>query len=171
MSFEQRDNTCNYEVQSMINPDRDEFVQDNPLAAATPPATGANHNEMSYQSSAEDWHDKLPSPRERTQTFVRENPVPIIVGALVVGLAAGWALRYSMREEKELDVKTPIGNLNWSSLSLPFLWPFFKSVKEKYEDSSDTIKGAVRDGVDRMRKVDVGDYTKPLRKRWKSWTH
>ena len=157
----------------MTNPDHDEFVQDNPLAAAT----GQTLNETSNNSGShltagagETWKERTAAARERTETFVRENPVPIIVGALVLGLAAGWALRYATHEEEEVHAKTPLGDLNWSFLSLPFLWPFFKSVKEKYEDSADVIKDSVRDGVGRMRKLDVGDYTKPLRKRWKSWT-
>src|ERR1041384_1732505 len=111
--------------------------------------------------------ERLAQARDRTQLFLRENPVPTILGALVVGLAIGWALRYaSSEEEKEVEVKTPLGNISWSFLSLPFLWPFFKSVKEKYEDSAD----AVKDGVDRVRNIDVRRYTKPIRKRWKSWT-
>ena len=93
--------------------------------------------------------------------------MPTILGALVVGLAIGLAIRYaSSEEEKEVEVKTPLGNISWSFLSLPFLWPFFKSVKEKYEDSAE----AVKDGVDRVRNIDVRRYTKPIRKRWKSWT-
>jgi hypothetical protein len=52
-------------------------------------------------------------------------------------------------------------------LSLPFLWPLFKAMRRKYEDSADVVK----DGVDRLKKVDVDRYVKPLRKRWKSWAN
>jgi hypothetical protein len=104
--------------------------------------------------------------RERTELFLRENPVPTVLGALVIGLAIGLAIRYASREEeKEIEVKTPLGNVSWSFLSLPFLWPLFKSVKQKYEDSAE----AVKEGVDRVRSIDVHRYTKPIRKRWKSW--
>ena len=98
--------------------------------------------------------------------FLRENPVPTILGALVIGLAIGLAIRYaSSSEEKEVEVKSPLGNINWSTMSLPLLWPFFKTVKRKYEDSAD----AVKEGVDRIKDIDVDRYVKPLRKRWKAW--
>lgn len=104
--------------------------------------------------------------RERTEVFVRENPVPIIVGALLAGVAIGWALRYATAEDEEEIAVTPkIAGLGLSSLSLPFLWPFLKSVREKYDDSTETLK----EGVDRLRDIDVAKYTKPIRKRWKAW--
>ena len=62
----------------------------------------------------------------------------------------------------EKEIQTPVGRLNWSALSLPFIWPLFRSMKEKIEDSTD----AVADGV---KGIDFERYTKPLRKRWKSW--
>ena len=44
--------------------------------------------------------------RERTEVFLRENPVPTVLGALVLGLAIGLAIRYSSRqEEPTLSVK------------------------------------------------------------------
>src|ERR1700754_470824 len=44
--------------------------------------------------------------RERTEIFLRENPVPTVLGALVLGLAIGLAIRYSSRqEEPTLSVK------------------------------------------------------------------
>ena len=102
------------------------------------------------------------SSRGRTELFLRENPVPLVIGALTIGLAIGLAIRYASRpEEKEID--TPVGRLNWSFLSLPFLWPLLRSMKEKVEESAD----AVGEGV---KGIDLDRYTKPLRKRWKSWT-
>ena len=102
--------------------------------------------------------------REQTELFLRENPVPMIIGALAAGLAIGLAIRYASRsDEQEVEIKTPLGRINWSLLSLPFLWPFVRGVKEKFEDSAE----AVKDGV---KGIDVDRYTKPIRKRWKSWT-
>lgn len=161
----------------MINPGEDDFMQDEPLASA-PLNEGESQSEERPQhaarraslAAAERWEqvkDKASSARTRTEYILRENPVPTIIGAMAIGLAIGWALRYATaREEKELEVRSPWGNLNWSFLSLPFLWPFVKSVREKYEDSAE----AVKDKVDRLKKIEVDRYTKPIRKRWKAWT-
>jgi len=166
----------------MINPNGDDFVEDNPLAASSQPPIGQSSFDplpdlppRKISAPAGDaWKqtkEKAGAARDRTQVFVRENPLPIIVGALTIGLALGWALRHATREETEVEAKTPLGDFNWSFLSLPFLWPFLKTMKEKYGDSADTVKDSVREGVDRMRKIDIDQYAKPLRKRWKSWTH
>src|SRR6185295_7766240 len=116
-------------------------------------------------SSGDVWaegRERLADAGRRTQLFLRENPIPAILGALGLGLAIGWALRHATAdEEKEVEVKSPIGDLNWSFLSLPFLWPFFRSVKDRYETSADSVK----DGVSRLKKnIDIGSYTKPIRK-------
>src|SRR5213594_2899095 len=112
--------------------------------------------------------EKAGRARERTEYFVRENPVPAILGALGIGIAIGLAIRYASATERktEIEVKSPLGDLNWSLLSLPFLWPLFKSAREKYEKSAETMK----DGVKRLKKIDVNRYAKPIRKRWKAWT-
>ena len=110
--------------------------------------------------------------RERTEFFLRENPVPTVIGALAIGLAIGLAIRYSSetaREEKE--VKTPLGDLNLGALSLPFLWPFFKTVQRRYEDTAEVVREKVGDGVERVRDIDVDRYVKPLRKKWRNWTN
>ena len=110
--------------------------------------------------------------RERTEFLLRENPVPTVIGALAIGLAIGLAIRYSSetaREEKE--VKTPLGDLNLGALTLPFLWPFFRQVQRRYEDTAEVVKDGVRTGVDRVKDVDVDRYVKPLRKKWRNWTN
>lgn len=155
---------------NMMNPNRDEFTQDNPLAAANTPVPTAESLTNANYAAGEGWKEPAPTALERTENFVRENPVPIIVTALVCGIAAGWALRHTTREEKKIEAKTPLGDFSWSFLSLPFLWPFFKSVREKAGESVETIGDRVRDGAKRVRKIDIDDYAKPLRKRWRNWT-
>ena len=106
--------------------------------------------------------------REKTEFVLRQNPVPTVIGALAIGLAIGLAIRYSSESrEREEEVKSPFGDINLGVLSLPFLWPFFKTVRRRYEDSADVVK----DGVDRLKSVDVDRYVKPLRKKWRSWTN
>jgi hypothetical protein len=165
----------------MINPNNDNLTRDEPLP--TPLQSGEGEVGLSGREQfrrtqskfstamSHTWEgtkDKAGRARERTEYFVRENPVPTILGALGLGIAIGLAIHYaSTREDRtEIDVKSALGNVNWGLLSLPFLWPFFKSAKEKYERSAE----AVKDGVNRLKKIDVDDYTKPIRKRWKRWT-
>jgi len=170
----------------MMNPSEKDFTNDEPLASMDPGRTqetdgGSNRWRRTAEKASgvagETWQqtkEKASLARERTEYFLRENPVPTILGALAVGVAIGWALRHSVGEDEgEIEVNSPAGNASLSFLSLPFLWPFFKTVKEKYEDSAETVK----EGVDRLRDIDVSRYTKPMkryakpiRKRWKAWT-
>jgi ElaB/YqjD/DUF883 family membrane-anchored ribosome-binding protein len=162
----------------MMNPSGDEFKEDEPLAASmqareeqtSPEAEGRLRRTAHKVSAAagDTWaqtKEKAGMARQRTEFFVRENPVPTILGALALGLAIGLAIRYaSSAEEKEIEAKPSLGNVHWGFLSLPFLWPFFESLKEKYRDSAE----AVKEGVDRAKNIDIHRYTKPIRKRWKA---
>jgi len=156
-----------------MDPIEDDFVNDEPLGAEQnfsgrkrrrrPPSVLEPPPRRREQIGG-----RRSAARERTESFLRENPVPMILGALVTGLAIGLAIRYaSSSDEKEVEVKTPLGRINWSLLSLPFLWPLFREMKEKLEDSAE----AVKDSVGRAKDIDLDRYTKPIRKRWKSWTH
>jgi ElaB/YqjD/DUF883 family membrane-anchored ribosome-binding protein len=158
----------------MINSNGDDLAEDNPLAASAQPSgeQGAGETEPRLrrisEAAGETWQqtkDRAGAARDRTEVFLRANPIPTIVGALALGLVFGWALRHATsREEKEIEIESPLGRLSF--LSLPFLWPVFKSMKEKYEDSAE----AVKDRVGRLKDIDVERYTKPVRKRWKAWT-
>ena len=144
----------------------DDFVNDDPLAAGQEASTRRRRRPPSVLEPKprrrEQIRGRPNSSRGRTELFLRENPVPLVIGALTIGLAIGLAIRYASRSE-EKEIETPVGRLNWSFLSLPFLWPLLRSMKEKVEESAD----AVSDGV---KGIDLDRYTKPLRKRWKSWT-
>jgi len=160
----------------MINPD-DDFLEEEPLspapeisseeqAAATVRQRVRRAAPEPSMPTSDSWarvKARTASARERTELFLRENPVPTILGALGIGLAIGLAIRFSSTAGEE--EKTGAG-INWRLLSLPILWPFFKSVKEKYDESTE----AVKEGVDRVRNIDMQHYTKPIRKRWQAWT-
>lgn len=179
----------------MINPNGDDFVEKDVLGASkgmsedfveedvlapqkhmigeggsSSTAAGFRQTTRNVSSAAGDaWEqtkEKAGVARERAEFFLRENPVPTLLGALGVGLALGLAIRYASRPKEEIEVKSRLGDFNWSALSLPFLWPFLKSVRERYDDST----AAVKEGVGRLKKVDVDRYVKPIRKRWNAWS-
>ena len=45
--------------------------------------------------------EKASRARERTEYFVRENPVPTILGALGYGIAIGLAIRFASTSERK----------------------------------------------------------------------
>jgi ElaB/YqjD/DUF883 family membrane-anchored ribosome-binding protein len=165
----------------MMNPNEYDLTRDEPLSTQVPPraeeieSTGREQlrraTDKISTAVSQTWDetkDKASRARERTEYLVRENPVPAVLTALGIGVAIGLAIRFAMEPERktEFEVKSPLGDFNWSILSLPFLWPLFKSAREKYETSTD----AVKDGVKRLKKIDVDRYAKPIRKRWRAWT-
>jgi ElaB/YqjD/DUF883 family membrane-anchored ribosome-binding protein len=162
----------------MINPNENDLTRDESQLQPHEEQIGSTGREQFRRATSkfstamsQTWDgtkQKAGRARERTEYFVRANPVPAILGALGIGIAIGLAIRYASATERktEVEVKSPLGDLNWSVLSLPFLWPLFKSAREKYESSAETVK----DGVKRLKKIDVDRYAKPIRKRWKAWT-
>jgi ElaB/YqjD/DUF883 family membrane-anchored ribosome-binding protein len=166
----------------MINPNENDLTRDEPLSTpmqSSEEEFGSGGREQFRRASQristamshtwDETKEKAGRARQRTEYFLRENPVPTILGALGLGIAIGLAIHFasSSEEKTEIEVKSPLGNVNWGLLSLPFLWPLFRSAKEKYESSAE----AVKDGVKRLKKIDIDDYAKPIRKRWKRWTH
>ena len=168
-----------------MNPNENDLTRDEPLPAHLQQraeeigSTGREQfrrttQEVSTQMS-QTWDqtkEKANRALERTEHVVRENPVPTILGALGLGVAIGLAIRYVAPSEREheIELKSPVGTFNWTLLSLPFLWPFFKSARKRYEESADVVADAVKDGVKRLKKMDVERYAKPIRKRWRTWT-
>src|SRR5213596_3748026 len=163
----------------MINPNNDNLTRDEPLPTPLQSGeVGSSGREQFRRAQSkfstamshtwDETKEKAGRARDRTEYFVRENPVPTILGALGLGIAIGLAIRFASTSERkaEIELKSPLGNFHWGVLSLPFLWPLFKSAKEKYESSAE----AVKDGVKQLKKIDVDRYAKPIRKRWKAWT-
>ena len=140
----------------MINPNENDLTRDEPLptqqqfqsAAEEIGSTGREQfrratNKFSTAMS-QTWDgtkEKAGRARERTEYFVRENPMPAILTALGIGVAIGLAIRYASPTERkaEIEVKSPLGDV-------------------------------MKDGVKRLKEIDVNRYAKPIRKRWKAWT-
>jgi len=143
----------------------DDFVNDDPLAASEkngPPRRRRRPAPSVLEPRPrrrEQIRSRSTSARERTELFLRENPVPMIIGALTAGLAIGLAIRYASRSD---EGNSKIDRINWSVLSLPFLWPMFRSMKERVGESADAVSESVKS-------IDLDRYTRPIRKRWKSW--
>jgi ElaB/YqjD/DUF883 family membrane-anchored ribosome-binding protein len=161
----------------MKNSNGDNFTENDPMSETEFGASGRTAQDRiaegarKISNAASDTWDqtrqKAVVVRERTEFFLRENPVPTVLGALALGLAIGLAIRYSSRPEEPtpLSVKRALKEIDWSTISPAFLPGLMKSVKRGYADSAEAVKG----GLDRVRDVDVDDYVRPLRKRWKKW--
>ncbi|MDQ6861809.1 MAG: hypothetical protein M3032_11720 [Verrucomicrobiota bacterium] len=171
----------------MINPNGDEFTKNDPTSGATNPGethlspsgaprfeSTASAPQTSSGGASDKWQEsreKAAVVRDKAEFYLRENPIPTILGALAVGLVIGLAIRYATEnDEPEIVSSKPLGNVDLSFLTVPFLWPFFKQVRHRYEDTAEVVKDRVGEGVDRLKKVDVDEYVKPLRKQWRSWT-
>jgi ElaB/YqjD/DUF883 family membrane-anchored ribosome-binding protein len=162
-----------------MNPNENDLTRDEPLPAQQIQpreedigSTGREQfrraKEKVSMEMSQTWDqtkEKASRAFDRTEDFLRENPVPTILGALGLGIAIGLAIRYAApsARKREIEVESPWGKFNWGVLSLPFLWPLFKSAREKSGD-------IMRNGVKQLKKMDVEQYAKPIRKRWRAWT-
>jgi hypothetical protein len=160
----------------MKNSNGDNFTERDPMAE-TEFGSQMGEGDSRFQDGArrisnaasETWdqtRQKAGVMRARTEVFLRENPVPTVLGALVLGLAIGLAIRYSSREEEPtLSVKRALREVDWSTVMPAFLPSVMRNVKKGYEGSAEAVKS----GLDRVKEVDVDEYVTPLRKRWKKW--
>jgi ElaB/YqjD/DUF883 family membrane-anchored ribosome-binding protein len=162
----------------MKNSNGDNFTENDPMSetefgseaagrsAQSRMAEGARRISDAASDTWDQTRQRAVVVRERTEFFLRENPVPTVLGALALGLAIGLAIRYSSRpQEPSLSVKRALREIDWSTISPAFLPGLMRSVKRGYADSAEAVKGS----LERVKDVDVDDYVKPLRKRWQQW--
>src|SRR4051794_39948585 len=106
----------------MSFPNNDDFVEDQPMAEplrrsreATSARTRLRGASRKISTAAGDtWkqtRNRAGAARKRTEFFLRENPVPTILGALAVGLAIGFAIRYASSDDERRESRSSIGNL------------------------------------------------------------
>jgi len=107
----------------------------------------------------------------RADMYVRENPVPTVLGALALGFVIGILVRPSEPTPRSRwnDAKDYAGDVEDQLRSL--LNSIAKKSKKAYKKSSSAVRDAVEDAADAARDIDLDDYTDPVqswfRKLWK----
>src|ERR1700732_161824 len=101
----------------------DDFVNDDPLAAeqAASPKRRRRRPPSVLEPPPrrrEQIRGRPNSSRGRTELFLRENPVPLVICAPAARVVHGLGIPYAAPSE-ESETKTPLGRINWSFLSLP----------------------------------------------------
>src|SRR4051794_20889213 len=98
----------------------------------------------------------------------RENPIPVVIGALATGLIIGLIMRSSERDRAE-ELKERLEDTEGFLHEL--IGTVAKATKKGYRKSASAVKDAVDSAVDAARDVDVDDYVDPaakwFRKLWK----
>src|SRR5262249_19386031 len=97
----------------MINPNENNLTRDEPLPTPVQPdeeqiSSGrreqfrqvTNKFSTAVSHTWDETKEKASRARERTEYFVRENPVPTILGALGLGIAIGLAIRFASTSEE-----------------------------------------------------------------------
>jgi hypothetical protein len=99
--------------------------------------------------------------------YVRENPIPVVLGALAVGFAIGLLVRVLERERREPGLRDHLEDAE-EYLGALFS-PAAKKAKRAYRKSSAVVRDAVEEAVDAVRDIDVEDYTDPVAKWFRRW--
>ena len=154
----------------MINPTGDEFNEEVPTSASADVGAFQPRNRSAAETASEAWEqtkEKAGAMKDTHGNFcaAESDSDPARRSGRRHRDRARDPLRFNHSYQED-EPREKIGDGALGFLSLPFLLPLLKSVKTKAEDSADALK----EGVDRLKNVNVSRYTKPIRKHWKAWT-
>lgn len=94
-----------------------------------------------------------------TGARVRENPVPLLLGAIAVGFFLGLAARHLERERKHEPLHDALDEIRG------FLKPLAKKARRAAEHSAEIV----RDATGRVRELDVEEYAAPVSGWWRKF--
>lgn len=93
--------------------------------------------------------------------YVRENPVPLLLGAIAVGFLLGLVARQLERERKREPIHDALDEIRG------FLQPYARRARKAAVHSADVV----RDAAERVREIDVDEYAAPVAGWWrKLWS-
>ena len=93
--------------------------------------------------------------------YVRENPVPAILGAVALGFVIGLAVRSLEHDRKAAPIHDALDDLR------AFLKPFAKRGRKAYTHATDAVRDAADQAAGRVRDIDVDGYAEPMANWWR----
>ena len=94
---------------------------------------------------------------QETGRYVRENPVPLLLGAVAVGFLLGLAARQLDRPRKHEPIHDALDEIRG------FFTPLANRARRAAEHSADIV----RDAAGRVRELDVEEYASPVSRWWR----
>jgi ElaB/YqjD/DUF883 family membrane-anchored ribosome-binding protein len=96
-----------------------------------------------------------------TDRYVRENPIPVLLGAVAVGFLLGIAVHKLEQERKAEPLHDALDEIR------SFLKPLAKKARRAAAESAEAVRGA----ANRVREVDVDSCAAPMAGWWrKLWS-
>lgn len=96
-----------------------------------------------------------------TEVYIRQNPVPALLGAVAVGILIGMVARSLEREREPEPIHDVVNELR------SMLKPLAKKTRKGWAASSEAVQDAVHEVVGRARDLDVEQYVDPVAKWWR----
>lgn len=98
---------------------------------------------------------------EQTESYVRANPIPALLGAVAVGFVLGMVARSLETEREPEPIRDALNEIR------SMLKPLAKKTRKTYAESSDVVREAVEKAVERAKDLDVDRYVDPVSAWWK----
>ena len=97
----------------------------------------------------------------QTENYVRANPLAALLGAVAVGFALGLISRSLESPREPEPIRDALNEIR------AMLKPLAKKTRKAYADSSDVVRDAVEQAVEKAKDLDVDRYVDPLSGWWK----
>lgn len=97
----------------------------------------------------------------QTENYVRTNPLPALLGAVAVGFALGLISRSFETSREPEPIRDALNEIR------SLLKPLAKKTRKAYAESSDVVREAVEQAVEKAKDLDVDRYVDPLSGWWK----
>jgi ElaB/YqjD/DUF883 family membrane-anchored ribosome-binding protein len=101
---------------------------------------------------------------EQADEVVRENPIPVILTAIVIGFGLGLLVRFLETERRSHPIRECLDETTDALTSL--LSPLGKKTRRAAQSVRDSVRDAVEQAVDRAHEIDVDPITKWWRRLW-----
>ncbi len=97
----------------------------------------------------------------KAEIYVRANPLPAVLGAVAVGFALGLISRSLESQREPEPIRDALNEIR------SMLKPLAKKTRKAYAGSSDVVRDAVEQAVERAKDLDVDRYVDPVSSWWK----